>query len=384
MNIDVFSSISSLKPSQRRRCGGRPFLFPTVRAAIAVSLAVWAAPVVADPAFGGQGIDELLHVRVSFQADTLKLERENTGLWVVGNRRAPADTAKLNAALHQLFALTTDDKRGSLTKVTPELAERFEAVESRSVIARFRDGRTVRLVLAGSVPGDYSSTYWRYEGKASGSEVYRTRHNASWGFPVHEAVWFELNLFPEFGPVRVRRIEANWLDSSGVSQHYALLKPSLTETFLDEPVARSVHLDHAGEIVTQTSVLILDSIPHAKDTAALARDLQTIAFRLKFSLGGDSTYVLEAGPVRDGLRALRHTGTGRIVLIQEWRLRPFQVTRDKLLMGPYHGPWEDDGTSMDYLGVGVLIPNYHFHQDYIGEDGHDHNHHDHDHHDHDH
>jgi hypothetical protein len=52
-------------------------------------------------------------------------------------------------------------------------------------------------------------------------------------------------------------------------------------------------------------------------------------------------------------------------------------------MGPYHGPWEDDGTSMDYLGVGVLIPNYHFHKDYTGDEGpkHAHDHDEHEEHD---
>jgi hypothetical protein len=202
-----------------------------------------------------------------------------------------------------------------------------------------------------------------------GGVVHRVAGNSSWGFAVQEDAWWERRLFPVFGPFDVRVVEADWVDTSGIRHHYRLVKTGKMSAALDEPVPVNVHIDYAGEVFTQVAVLILDSVPDASSPAASAQALAPASLELKFSLEDGSAFAVNFGPLRAGSHSLRHPRENRIVLIGNRRIRPFMVTREQLTRGPFHGPWQDDGTGGDIPGRGVLLPNSH-HRMEPNEEGH--------------
>jgi hypothetical protein len=323
-------------------------------------------------AFGAHWPADAVGLRIVYQADTLSLERDPRGRWVTARGRFPVDTAKFAPALEALFALHTREPLGPLAKAEPTVAERFGPTEARTVEVRFASGKTGRIMLAGSVPGDYSSTYWMAR---KGGVVHRVAGNASWGFAVQEAAWWEHRLLPAFSPFDVSAVEADWADSAGTRHHYRLVKTGRMTAALDGPEPVDVHFDYAGEVFTQATVLILDSVPDASSPAASAQALTPAALDLRISLEDGSTFALAFGPERNGSRSLRHPREDRIVTIESWRLRPFLVTRAKLTQGPVHGPWQDDGTDYDYSdydypGRGVLLPNFHHRGEEGDGDGH--------------
>lgn len=292
--------------------------------------------------------------RIAKKPDTTVLALKN-GAWVVQKDSFPVDTGKVARALGHIFGLKAKEK---VSESVARLGEYgLDTVEAKHVAILDKDGKALAEVVIGKTSGaDYSSTYWKWEGKP---EVYRTPGNFSFELGVKDEEWKERKLF-RFTAKDIKFLEASWKDTTGAAYAYKLEATSDSTWKMLQPTdSNRVVKALADEAAARFSELGIDEFVLAGDTIAAKAALDSATAWAKVTLEDGRSFEVQAGKPYGTFYYMKNPTRPETVKLSAWRFdslkkKPFElleappVPRDSSAAGKAaaaaqgsHGP--DDG-----------------------------------------
>lgn len=260
--------------------------------------------------------------------DTARLEKKD-GNWVVSKDGFTVDTAKINKVLGYLFKLQDKEK---VSESKERLAEYgMDSSEAKHIRLGTGSGKTVEVVIGKTSGADYSSTYWKWEGKPA---IYRTPGNFSWEIGVKDQDWKQRKLFSA-GPKDVKFIETTWQDSTGKSYSYKLeaVTDSTWKMLVPEDSNR-VKNALASEMAARFADMSIDDFVNSNDTNLAKVKLDTPMVRIKIGLKNGTTHELKAGTLIEGFYYSLHPARPDTIKLAAWRFDSFRKMPFELLEAP--------------------------------------------------
>jgi hypothetical protein len=260
--------------------------------------------------------------------DTSRLEKKD-GKWVVAKDGFNVDTAKINKVLANV--ITLQDKE-LVSKSTERLAEYgLDSNEAKHVTVKDASGKTVAVVIGKTSGADYSSTYWKWEGKP---EIYRTPGNFTWEIATKDDDWKDRKLFAATAK-DVKFIETTWKDSLGATYNYKLeAMTDSTWKMLAPQDSNRVKNVLANEMASRFAEMSIDEFPNPKDTNLAKAKLDTPAVVVKVGLKNGTSYEIKGSKVLDGYVFALHPSRKDTIKLSTWRLDPFKKKPFELLDAP--------------------------------------------------
>jgi hypothetical protein len=272
---------------------------------------------------------EVVSFRIAKLADTVSIARKD-GAWGVGKDAWLGDTAKINRALGHLFSLQAKEKVSQNESRLKEYG--LDSSEAKHVVITGKDGKAMAEVVIGKTSGaDYSSTYWKWEGKP---EVYRTPGNFSYEIGVKEDEWKERKLFG-FQAKDIRFLEASWKDTTGASFAYKLEATSDTTWKMLEPVDSNRVVKHmAADAASRFSEMAVDEFIGSADTNVAKAKLDSATLWAKVTLKDGKSHEISAGRPYDNYFYVKHPGRADFVKLSSWRFDNLKKKPFELLEAP--------------------------------------------------
>jgi hypothetical protein len=268
-------------------------------------------------------------VRIVKRPDTAILARKD-GVWGAGKDAFPGDTAKINRALGHLFSLQRKEK----VSTNPDRLKEYglDSAEAKHVVMLDASGKPIAEVVIGKTSGaDYSSTYWKWEGKP---EVYRTPGNFSYEIAAKEDDWKERKLFG-FSVKDIKFLEAEWKDTTGAKYAYKL--EALTDSTWkmlapvdSNRVVRTLAVDAASRFAEMG----IDEFVAAGDTNAAKAKGDSATLHAKVTLENGKTFELSAGKAYDNSFYIKHPTRPEIIKLSAWRFDNLKKKPYELLEAP--------------------------------------------------
>ena len=267
-------------------------------------------------------------VTVAKKPDTAGLEKKD-GKWVVAKDGFPVDTARIGKVLGYLFKL--QDKE-LVSKSKERLAEYgLDSAEAKHVAFKEPGGKSAQVVLGKTSGADYSSTYWKWEGK---DEIYRSPGNFSWDVPVKNDDWKEKKLFAMTAK-DLKFIDVTWKDTTGKSYSFKL--EALTDStwkMLQPQDSNRVKNASAIEMASRLADMSVDEFPSPKDTNLAKVKLDSPTVSVKLGLKNGSTHEVQATKALDGYIYAKHPARPDIIKLSSWRFDAFKKMPFDLLEAP--------------------------------------------------
>jgi hypothetical protein len=260
--------------------------------------------------------------------DTTRLEKKD-GKWVVANDGFNVDTAKIAKVLSHVFSLQNKEMVSTSAARLGEYG--LDSNEAKHVGIKDAAGKSVEVVIGKTSGADYSSTYWKWEGKP---EVYRTPGNFTWEIATNEKDWKERKLFPAASK-DVKFIEATWKDSTGVPYGYKLeAVTDSTWKMLAPQDSNRVKNSLANEMATRFAEMSIDEFVVPGDTNLAKVKLDTPAVWIKIGLKNGTTHELKATKAMDGYTFAQHPFRKDTIKLSSWRFDAFKKKPFELLEAP--------------------------------------------------
>lgn len=272
---------------------------------------------------------EVASFRIAKEADTVAIVRKD-GAWGVGKDAWPGDTAKINRALGHLFSLQAKEKVSQNESRLKEYG--LDSSEAKHVVIAGKDGKPMAEVVIGKTSGaDYSSTYWKWEGKP---EVYRTPGNFSYEIGVKEDEWKERKFFG-FQAKDIKFLEATWQDTTGASFAYKLEATSDTTWKMLEPVDSNRVVRHmASDAASRIAELAADEFIGSADTVAAKARLDSATLRAKVTLKDGKSHEISVGKPYDNYYYVKYPARADLVKVSSWRFESLKKKPFELLEAP--------------------------------------------------
>jgi hypothetical protein len=273
---------------------------------------------------------------VAKKPDTARLEKKD-GKWVVARGGFPVDTAKIGKALGYIFRL--QDKE-LVSKSAERLAEYgLDSSEAKHVAIKEPSGKSAQVVIGKTSGADYSSTYWKWEGKP---EIYRTPGNFSWDIATKDDDWKDRKLFSA-APKDVKFIEVDWKDTTGMAYGFKLeAVTDSTWKMLAPQDSNRVKNALATEMASRFAEMTVDEFPSPKDTNLAKAKLDSPSVSVKVGLKNGSAYEIAATKAIAGYAYAKHPSRPDTIKLSSWRLDVFKKKPFELLEAP-PAPKPDSG-----------------------------------------
>ena len=261
--------------------------------------------------------------------DTTVLERKD-GAWVVKHDAFPVDTGKINRAMGHIFSLQAKEKVSQSAARVAEYG--LDTVEAKHVRVLDEAGKAIAEVVIGKTSGaDYSSTYWKWEGKP---EVYRTPGNFAYELGVKEEEWKERKLFT-FMAKDIKFLEGSWKDTTGAAFAYKLEATSDSTWKMLQPMdSNRVVKQLATDAAARFSEMGIDEFVAAADTNVAKAQNDSARIWAKVTLKNGKTFELSAGKAYDNFYYVKHPTRTEIVKLSTWRFDSFKKKPFELLEAP--------------------------------------------------
>jgi hypothetical protein len=271
-------------------------------------------------AFDTTQVGEVVSLRVVYQEDTSVLVRKN-GKWVTALDGFTADSNKVRKALRYLLGIRSTDLVSQANDLNRLAEYGLDSLDAKLVEWRLASGETGRFLLGKTAGSDFSSTYWKWEGKP---EVYRTFGNFTYDVPAVLNEWKDRHLLPDFLYENVNSVEADWIDSLGVSHHYRLERTSDTSVKMTEPVKAPVPRLTAAAIFEQTPQFTTDEFVERGDTnvSRVRPDSPVVVVRIGMKDG--RKFEVRSGGLFDGFQYVPHPEHKNLVRVARWRFDFFR------------------------------------------------------------
>jgi hypothetical protein len=265
---------------------------------------------------------------VAKKPDTAGLEKKD-GKWVVAKDGFPVDTAKINKVLGYLFKL--QDKE-LVSKSKERLAEYgLDTAEAKHVVFKEPGGKSAQVVIGKTSGADYSSTYWKWEGK---DEIYRTPGNFAWDVPAKNDDWKEKKLFSAAAK-DVKFLDVTWKDTTGKSYAYKLeAMTDSTWKMLQPQDSNRVKNALANEMASRIADISIDEFPSPKDTNLAKVKLDSPMVVVKVGFKNGSTHEIRAAKALDGYIYAKHPARPDTIKLSAWRFDAFKKMPFDLLEAP--------------------------------------------------
>ena len=260
--------------------------------------------------------------------DTTRLQKKD-GKWTVAKDGFTVDTSKINKVLTHVFSL--QDKE-MVSNSAARLAEYgLDSVEAKHVGVKDAAGKSADVVIGKTSGADYSSTYWKWEGKP---EVYRTPGNFTWEIATKDNDWKDRKLFAATAK-DVKFVEATWKDSTGAVYTYKLeAVTDSTWKMLAPQDSNRVKNSMATEMATRFAEMSIDEFTVATDTNLAKVKLDTPAVWIKIGLKSGASHEMKATKVMDGYTYAQHPARKDTIKISAWRWDAFKKKPFELLEAP--------------------------------------------------
>ncbi len=270
--------------------------------------------------------------------DTTRLVKKD-GKWLVAQDGFTVDTAKISKVLTHVFSLQNKEM---VSNSAARLAEYgLDSVEAKHVGIKDASGKSAEVVIGKTSGADYSSTYWKWEGKP---EVYRTPGNFTWEIATKDNDWKDRKLFAATAK-DVKFVEAAWKDSAGMAYSYKLeAVTDSTWKMLAPQDSNRVKNAMATEMATRFAEMSIDEFTVATDTNMAKVKLDTPAVWIKITLKNGSMHELKATKVMDGYTYAQHPTRKDTIKISTWRWDAYKKKPFELLEAP-PAPKPDSGKS---------------------------------------
>jgi len=268
--------------------------------------------------------------------DTTRLEKKD-GKWVMAGSGFPVDTAKIGKGLGYVFKL--QDKE-LVSRSTERLAEYgLDSGEAKHVSVKDPSGKSAQVVIGKTSGADYSSTYWKWEGKP---EVYRSPGNFSWDIGTKPDDWKQRKLFAA-SPKDVKFIEVTWKDTTGMAFSYKLeAVTDSTWKMLAPQDSNRVKNALANEMASRFAEMSVDEFLDPKDTNLAKSKLDSPVVSLKVGLKNGSTQEIQASKPVAGYAFAKYPGRQDTVKLSSWRFDSFKKKPFEILDAP-PAPKPDSG-----------------------------------------
>jgi Tfp pilus assembly protein PilV len=260
--------------------------------------------------------------------DTTRLEKKD-GKWAVAPGGFPVDTAKIAKALGYVFKLQ-DKERVSIS--TERLAEYgLDSTEAKHVSVREPSGKSAEVVIGKTSGADFSSTYWKWEGKP---EIYRSPGNFSWDIGTKPDDWKARKLFSAVAK-DVKFIEVNWKDTLGTAYAYKLeAVTDSTWKMLAPQDSNRVKNAMAAEMASRFADMSIDEFYNAKDTNLAKAKVDSPLVTVKIGLKNGTSQEIKASKAVEGYVYARHPARPDTLKLSAWRLDTFKKRPFELLEAP--------------------------------------------------
>jgi len=259
--------------------------------------------------------------------DTSRLEKKD-GKWVVGNG-FPVDTAKIAKALGYVFKL--QDKE-LVSKSTERLAEYgLDTAEAKHVSVQDASGKSAHVVIGKTSGADFSSTYWKWEGKP---EVYRTPGNFAWDIGTKPEDWKDRKLFPATAK-DVKFIDVTWKDTTGMAYAYKL--EALTDStwkMLAPQDSNRVKKAMAAEMASRFAEMSIDEFYNPKDTNLAKAKVDSPVVTVKVGLKNGTSLEISGSKTVEGYAYAKHPSRPDTIKVSSWRFDAFKKKPFELLDSP--------------------------------------------------
>jgi hypothetical protein len=267
--------------------------------------------------------------RVIKKPDTSALERKD-GKWVVAKDGFSVDTAKINKALSTVFGLQAKELVSNNAARLSEYG--LDSVEARHVSIKDASGKAIAEVVIGKTSGaDYSSTYWKWEGK---TEVYRTPGNFGWEIATKDDEWKNKKLFTAAAK-DVKSVETTWKDTLGAAYSYKLEAVTDSTWKMTAPQdSNRVKNASALEMASRFADMTIDEFVAAADTNLPKVKLDTPAVWVKVGLKDGTLHELKAGKAFGGFAYAKHPAREDLIKLSSWRFDAFKKKPFELLDAP--------------------------------------------------
>lgn len=260
--------------------------------------------------------------------DTSRLEKKD-GKWVVGNG-FPVDTAKIAKALGYVFKL--QDKE-LVSKSTERLAEYgLDTAEAKHVSVQDPSGKSAHVVIGKTSGADFSSTYWKWEGKP---EVYRTPGNFAWDIGTKPEDWKERKLFPATAK-DVKFIDVTWKDTAtGMAYAYKLEAVNdSTWKMLAPQDSNRVKKALAAEMAARFAEMSVDEFYNPKDTNLAKAKIDSPVVTVKVGLKNGKSLEISGSKMVEGYSYAKHPALPDTIKLSSWRFDAFKKKPFELLDSP--------------------------------------------------
>lgn len=281
-------------------------------------------------------------LRIYKKPDTSVLENKG-GKWLVKRDTFPVDTGKINRTLGHLFGLQAKEKVSHSAARLGEYG--LDSVEAKHVAILDEGGKAIAEVVIGKTSGaDYSSTYWKWEGKP---EVYRTPGNFSYEIGVKEDEWKDRKIFA-FQVKDIKFLEVSWKDTGKTAKVPSAYKlEALTDStwkMLEPMDSNRVSKQLVGDAATRFADMAIDEFVLPTDTNAAKAKLDSTTIWAKVTLKDGKSYELSAGKVYDNYLYVKHPTRPEVVKLSSWRFDSFKKKPFELLEAP-PGPKDSTGAA---------------------------------------
>jgi hypothetical protein len=260
--------------------------------------------------------------------DTTRLEKKD-GKWVTAGNGFPVDTAKIGKGLGYVFKL--QDKE--LVSRSPERLGEYglDSGEAKHVSVKEPSGKSAQVVIGKTSGADYSSTYWKWEGKP---EVYRSPGNFSWDIGTKPDDWKQRKLFAA-APKDVKFIEVTWKDTLGTAYSYKLeAVTDSTWKMLAPQDSNRVKNALANEMASRFAEMSVDEFLDPKDTNLAKAKLDSPVVSLKVGLKNGSNHEIQASKTVAGYAYAKYPARTDTVKLSSWRFDSFKKKPFELLDAP--------------------------------------------------
>jgi hypothetical protein len=267
--------------------------------------------------------------RVAKKPDTSALEKKD-GKWVVAKDGFSVDTAKFNKVLANVFSLQAKELVSNSAARLSEYG--LDSAEAKHVSLKDASGKAIAEVVIGKTSGaDYSSTYWKWEGKP---EVYRTPGNFTWEIATKDDEWKDRKLFTATAK-DVKTVETTWKDTLGATYSYKLEAVSDSTWKMTAPQdSNRVKNASALEMASRFAEMSIDEFVAAADTNLPKVKLDTPAVWVKVGLKDGTVHELKASKVLGGYAYTQHPARKDLIKLSSWRFDTFKKKPFELLDAP--------------------------------------------------
>jgi hypothetical protein len=281
------------------------------------------------PALDSTTRAEAVTFKIAKKPDTTVLALKN-GAWVVQRDSFPVDTGKVARALGHIFGLKAKEK---VSENAARLAEYgLDSAEAKHIAILDKDGKPLAEVVVGKTSGaDYSSTYWKWEGKP---QVYRTPGNFAYELGAKDEEWKERKLF-RFAAKDIKFLEVSWKDTTGAAYSYKL--EALTDStwkMLQPTDSNRVVAALANDAASRFTDMGIDEFVAAGDTNVAKAALDSATTWAKVTLEDGRTFEVKAGKPYANFYYVKNPTRPETVKLSGWRFDSFKKKPFELLEAP--------------------------------------------------